>query len=366
MCWVVKGDGQPWYYHEHTKADMNESPSTSISTSAIIKTILLLLLVWALFYLRELVLIMLTSIVIASAIEPGVGRFMRYRIPRVFSVLSVYLISGAVFAGLFYAFAPILLEEFSTLLVQLPEHLGSLDIPGTSLSSQTIIEELSVSEILRGLQASLSSTSAGLLQTASAIFGGLLSFILVIVFSFYFAVQETGADDFLRIVTPLKYQERILNLWKRSQIKIGRWMQGQLALALIIGILVYLGLTILSVPYALLLAILAAVFELVPVFGPVLAAIPATAIALTSGGVTLMLLTIGYFVIIQQFENHLLYPMVVTKVVGVPPLLIILALLIGAKLAGILGIILSVPAAVIVQELVFEIGEERKKPVSRM
>ena len=344
---------------------MNGS-SISISTFTIIKVILLILLVWALFYLKEIVLIVLTSIVLASAIEPAVAWFMRYRIPRVFSVLLVYVITGAVFASLFYAFAPVFLEEFSTLLVQLPGYLGALDLPGTSLSSQTLISQLSVSELLQGLQVSLTNTSAGLIQTASAIFGGLVGFILVIVFSFYFAVQETGVDDFLRIVTPLKYQERIQLLWKRSQRKIGLWMQGQLALALIIGVLVYLGLTILGVPYALLLALLAAVFELIPVFGPILSAIPAAAIALTSGGPTLMLLVIGLFVIIQQFENHLIYPLVVTKVVGVPPLLVILALLVGAKLAGFLGVILSVPAAAVIQELVYELEQERRRFAERL
>lgn len=344
---------------------MHETPTISISTSTIVKTILLILLVWALFFLQEIVLIVLTSIVIASAVEPAVAWFVRYRIPRVFSVLFVYLATGAVLAGLFYAFAPIFLEEFSQLLTALPEYLGALEVAGTPLTTQTLLAELSVSEILQGLQVSLSSTSAGLLQTASAVFGGLLGFILVVVFSFYFAVQETGVDDFLKIITPVQYQERILRLWRRSQIKIGLWMQGQLALALIIGVLVYLGLTILQVPYALLLALVAALFELIPVFGPILSAIPAAGIALTHGGVTLMLLVIGLFVIIQQFENHLIYPLVVTKVVGVPPLLVILALLVGAKLAGFLGIILSVPAAAVIQELVHEIQEQRARLASQ-
>jgi predicted PurR-regulated permease PerM len=119
-------------------------------------------------------------------------------------------------------------------------------------------------------------------------------------------------------------------------------------------------LTILDVRYALLLAILAAVFELIPVFGPILSAIPAVGIAFVDGGTTLALIVVGAFVIIQQFENHLLYPLVVTKVVGVPPLLIILALIVGATLAGFLGIILSVPAAAIVHELVRDIEKDRK------
>ena len=136
-------------------------------------------------------------------------------------------------------------------------------------------------------------------------------------------------------------------------------MQGQLILGVIIGVLVYLGLTILGVKYALLLAVLAALFELIPLFGPILSAIPAVLIALTSGGLTLALFVVGLYLIIQQFENHLIYPLVVTKVVGVPPLLVILALIIGAQLAGFLGVILAVPAATVVQELVKDIQKNR-------
>jgi len=189
----------------------------------------------------------------------------------------------------------------------------------------------------------------------------LLSFILIIVFSFYFAVQEYGIANFLKIVTPIEHEKYIIDLWKRSQLKIGRWMQGQILLALFIGILVYLGLMILGVKYALLLAILAAVTELIPLFGPILAAIPAILIGFLDGGTTLGLMVLGLYVIIQQFENHLIYPLVVKKVVGVPPLMVIIALLIGAQLAGFLGIIIAVPVAAALMEFVNDIEKDKKK-----
>lgn len=138
-------------------------------------------------------------------------------------------------------------------------------------------------------------------------------------------------------------------------------MQGQLLLALIIGVLVYLGLTILGVKYALLLAILAAFAELVPVVGPVLAAIPAIAIAFTDGGTSLGFMVVAFYIIIQQFENHLMYPLVVNKVVGVPPLLVILGLIIGAKLFGFLGILLSVPVAAALMEFVKDVEKNKNK-----
>jgi len=179
-------------------------------------------------------------------------------------------------------------------------------------------------------------------------------------YSFYFAINEKGIEEFLRILTPKEKEEYIVGLWKRSQAKIGLWMQGQLLLGVLIGVLVYLVLAVLGVPYALPLGVIAGLFELIPVFGPILSAVPGIALAFTTGGFTLALMVLGAYVIIQQLENNLIYPLVVTKVVGVPPVLVILALLIGAKLAGILGILLSVPLAAVLQEVFDDWGKFKK------
>jgi predicted PurR-regulated permease PerM len=160
-------------------------------------------------------------------------------------------------------------------------------------------------------------------------------------------------------MVPKSHQEYILGLWRRSQHKIGLWMQGQLLLALIMGVLVYLGLTVLNVPDALVLATVAGCFEIIPVFGPTLSAVPAVAVAFATGGLPLGVATIILFVIVQQFENYLIYPLVVTRVVGVPPLLVILALIVGGEFAGFLGIILSVPIAATIQEFVRDIEHNR-------
>lgn len=339
----------------------------NITTSTIIRSILLLLLIAALFYLKELVLVVLTAVVIASAIEPATKWFVKYRFPRVIAVLIVYLVFFGLIIGLFYFFLPPVLNEAINFLAVLPEYLARFDSASplqesALLGAQSVVNDFSITQIVNELRTVFSNVSGSFLATITAIFGGVLSFVLIIVFSFYFAVQETGIDDFLRVITPIEYQKSVISLWKRSQFKIGLWMQGQLILAVIVGMLVYLGLTILGVKYALLLAVVAALFEVIPVFGPILSAIPATIIGFVDGGVTIGLLVIGLYVIIQQFENHLIYPLVVTKVVGVPPLLVILALIVGAKLAGFLGIILSVPVAAVIQELVSDL--ERRKALA--
>ncbi len=340
--------------------------SISITFGTIIKTVLLLVAVWLLYYLRGFVLVVITAIVIASAIEPGVTALIRRKLPRLLSVIAIYLSLFAVFFLIFYFFLPTILEELTAFLSALPTYLDAFTRAGAFDGYSRFLGAVTPStvsgvDIIQSVRDALNVNGvfSSAFETASNVFGGVFYFILIIVFSFYFAVLETGVDDFLRIVSPVKYQKYILDLWRRSQHKIGLWMQGQLILAVIIGVLVFLGLTILGVKHALLLAILAAVFEIIPVFGPILAAVPAVIIGFVDGGASLGFLTVALYVIVQQFENHLIYPLVVTRVVGVPPLLVILALIVGAKLAGFLGILLSVPAAGAIQEFVKDIESRR-------
>lgn len=331
----------------------------SITTGTVIKAVVVLAAAWALFILRDIVLDVMVAVVIASAIEPAVVRFMKYRIPRVLAVILIYLLMFGVFFGLFYFFLPSVLEDFGTFVAGLPSYLDAFTRTGAFDTYANIIgvpanSILPVNDVMASIRSALdiSSLFGNAFGAMSAIFGGFLSFILVMVFSFYFAVLGTGVDDFIRVVVPKKQQPYLLDLWRRSQKKIGLWMQGQLILALVIGVLIYLSLSIfVHLRYALMLAIIAAVFEIIPVFGPTLAAVPAVMIAFVDGGVGTGLATIIIYVIAQQLENHLIYPNVVTRVVGVPPLLVILALIAGAELAGFMGIILSVPIAAVVQEL---------------
>lgn len=343
------------------------SISITISPGSIITALLFVIGIALVFYLRDLMLIVLTAIVLASAIEPAVQFFMRHKISRILSVLLVYVLFVFFVAGFGFAFLPPVLDEAAAFLGNLPSTLQTLELSsGIGNLPGGIAENISPGQLAESLRTTFASFTGGLFTTVSAFFGGIVSLGLIIIFSFYFAVQETGIDDFLRLVVPVKHQEYALSLWKRSQDKIGKWMQGQLLLAVLVGVLLYLGLVILGVPYALLLAVLAAIFELIPVFGQFLAAIPAIAIAFTDGGATGALLVVGLYLIVQQFESNLIYPLVVKKVVGVPPILVILAILIGGSLAGFLGVLLSVPIAAALQEFINDIQKSKDRERARL
>ncbi len=347
--------------------DDSKNISINITTGAMVKMLLLLLLFYVLYLLLDLVLVVLTAVVIASSVEPATKWFARYKIPRVPAVIFVYAIVAALFIGVFYFFMPPLLDEASTLASTLPQYLESVSVTdkltGENLSgAQKIVgglsNTISLKELILQAKNTITGFSGGALEAITRIFGGAFSFLIIVVISFYLSVQKDGISSFLKLITPIKQQDYIVDLWRRSQIKIGRWFQGQMLLGLIIGVLVYLGLTILQVPYAFLLAILAAIFEIIPIFGPILAAIPAIAMGFTISA-TVGAMTVALYLIIQQFENHLIYPLVVRKVIGVPPILVILALIIGWNLAGFLGVLLSVPIAAVLIEFTNDIAKEK-------
>lgn len=359
----------------------------SISAGTIIKTLVIVIVTFLLYKMLDLVLVVLTAVIIASAFEPLIKWFGKYRIKRVFAVIISYITVLAIFAGLIYSFIPSLLDEASSLLGSAPKYLDTLTLwnplndaqlyntskiagnlsDGLSGGKQ-LVEDLTgggsvdtsvLSNVFNQFKEVTSGFSGGFVKVISGVFGGVLSFILIVVLSFYLTVQEGGVEKFLRLVTPMKQEKYILDLWRRSQLKIGYYMQGQLLLGVLVGILVYLGLVILGVKNALLLAVLAATLEIIPLFGPIVAAVPAVLSALTDSGVTLGLITTGLYIIIHQFENHLLYPLVVNKVTGVSPILVILSILVGYKLAGFLGIILSVPITSIIVEYLDDVQNDK-------
>jgi predicted PurR-regulated permease PerM len=340
----------------HKPKDPSLAPGISVSTGTMVRAVLVLIGFYFLYFVRDVVLVMLTAIVIASAVEPGTRWFVERRIPRVVAVLSIYLGVIASIALVFYFLLIPLVRETAVFLQSLPEYSEAVrQANATAPLGTGIIEGISAGFSLPALIASmnawLATFSTGFFGAIDVVFGGVLSFLLIFVISFYLAVQEDGVGAFLKIVAPITHERYVIDLWNRSKKKIGLWMQGQLLLAVIVAVLAYLGLLLLGVENALLLAFLAGAFELIPLFGSFLAAIPAVLVAFADGGATTALLVAGLFVIINQFEGQLIYPLVVKKVVGVPPIISIVALVVGGKLAGFVGVLIAVPVAAVLMEL---------------
>lgn len=340
---------------------MPNRTSFDITYTSLIRVAIVLTIFVALFEVGKVILALLFAVVVASAIEPGVRWLKRYRVPRILAVLLIYLVAIGILAGTLSLIVPVVVDEFSAFLDSFPRYQRVLlqelrsfqNLPFYSLFSDN------AEDIILNPPFDLRSSGAGALDFLFSIFGGIFSGVILIVVSFYLACQENGIERFLRLITPLRHEEYIIDLWTRSQVKMGYWLRGQILLGLIMGVFVYIALTLLGVRYAAILALLAAIFEIIPTVGPILAAVPAVFLGFLSSPLLGLIVGVVYF-ILQQTENHLLVPLVLQRSIGLNPLAVIIALLIGAQLGGILGLFLSVPLASIVVELVTDIDKRKR------
>ncbi len=329
-------------------------PKTTIeiSTSTIFRIVFIALVLIFLYAIRDILVLIFFALIIASAVDLPARRLDKLKIPRLVSVLLIYLVFIGVLIGLLVVFIPSLAREMKDFSAEFPRYADELyqkfqRLQDGSLKYQKAITE--IQRLLGGMGDKLREWASNIFSTTLSIFGGLFSVIIVIVISFYLAVQKNGIQHLLKGVTPKEHEPYVLDLWARAQKKMGHWLQGQLFLAIVVGVLVYIGLSLLNIRFALLLAIIAGIFELVPYIGPVLAGVPAVILALFQAPILALWVLILYFVV-QQLENYLLVPLVMKKVVGLNPVVVIIALLVGGKLLGILGILLAVPAAAVLAE----------------
>lgn len=305
---------------------------------------------------KQIILLILTSVVLASFIERPTTWLENHKIPRIVSVLFFYLIGFAIFGSILYVFVPLFFDELGSLVTLIPADSQAAVVIDFVKNGGFSLGVDGARQALPSLGGDIST--GGLFQAISTFFGGVLNFVLVLVISFYLAIQKNGISHFLRLVTPIQYEGRVISIWKRTQAKIGDWFKGQLFVALIQFMLTFVVLTLIGMPYALSLALLSGILGIIP-YGIVLATIPAVAVGYLFGGVKMGIIVMVLYFIFQQLENYIWQPVIIRRTTGVPSLMVLLSLIIGAKLAGVLGLILGMPVAVLLIELMRSY-EERK------
>ena len=331
----------------------------SITTGSMVRAVLIGLGVFLIWLLRDLILVVLTSIVIASFVESSLPWFKKLKIGRVSAVVMLYVVSLSSLVALFYLFAPLLITEIYNFAVFISDYAPGVDFlnyfnnevfSGAKDIVANLSDDFSLNTLFNASNAFISNLSGGFFTTLSVAFGSIFNVILIAIISFYLSIQEKGIENFLRIIVPISNEDYVVDLWERSRRKIALWMRGQMLIGFLVAVLIYLSLSILGIQYALLLAIIAGLMELVP-YGILIAIIPALSFSYLSGGISSALLVTGVYVIVHQFEVFLFTPLIINRVVGLSPLVVILSVLIGFELAGFWGLVLSIPVAVILMEL---------------
>lgn len=318
---------------------------TEISWTTLWRLLAIVVFVAALYFMKDAVAIVLVALVISTALHPLVDFLERLRIPRILGTILIFLAVFVILAFIVYALLPVVILELNSLITDLSEltnRFFGLRAPADLVNLLT--------PNLNNLTNLLLAGSVPFLEILGRLLGGVTFVIAVLVLSFYLTVSREGVERFLRAVFPTAMEERVLKLYDRTKSKIGRWFQAQIVLSVVIGAVIFIGLRLLGVEQALVLGVIAGLFELVPIAGPIFAGALAIVVAATQS-LTLAFWVLIFFVVIQQLEGNLLVPMVMKKAIGVHPVIILVALLGGAEIAGVVGMLLAVPVAVFLQEM---------------
>jgi len=310
-------------------------------------------------FARDAIIILLLAIIISSALDSPVDAFSRrLKIPRI-AATAVIFITGILIVILVLSFIlPVAIIELLALIEQFTEAETDVLFQGFAPIVNIFTKDFSFENIGQITNVLFSGT-VSVVQTISSIVGGVVSVISILIISFYLTLSQDGVGNFLRAILPEKVEDAVLRTYYRSKQKIGRWFQAQILLSLTIGILVSLGLWLLGVPYALAIGLLSAVFEIMPVVGPLFSGAIGTLIALTDS-LSLGLYALLFFVVVQQLENHLIVPLFMKKAVNIHPVAAIFSIMVGFQLFGIIGMIIAVPVAVVLQDVIEQRMENKQ------
>ncbi len=339
-----------------------ERVQLEIASSTIIKVVLLILLFVFLYILKDVVVIFLFALVIASGISPFANWLDERGFPRVVGVLALYMIVLGLAVFVLSLVVPYISDDINRLIGVLPKVVEqvSSSLETAQNSSLQYLDFLGeIQNILSSFSSYLQQASQSVVGLIISVFGGLFSFVAILIISFYLSVTRKGVESFLGSVVPEKYEDYVISLWKRTEIKVGKWIQGQMLLGLIVGLAVYVGLSLMHVKFALLLALLMMVLELVPMVGPVVSAIPAVILAFLQSPV-LGFWVLVLYIVVQQLENHILVPIILGRTLNLNPVVILIALLVGQTLAGIPGMILAVPISTIIVEMLDDVARQKE------
>ena len=328
---------------------------------------------WFAWTVRAVLVLILLAIVLATGLSPIVDALAgvhppraRLRMSRGVATLLIYLVLLLGLSLLIVGFVPALVDQTESLIVTLPVYYEQLLEAARGLGQTypflgNLDQQLSAGlNDIAGNVSAIFSRAGSVLKVIGTVLSGLLSGVFLLVLTYYLIQEGRRVRGWLIAVLPRENRELASTVAERAQGRIGSWLIGQVALSLIIGSLTFIGLTIIGVPYSVLLAAIAAIGEVIPIVGPIFAAVPAVAIALFISPVK-GLLTLGLAILIQQLENNLIVPQVMRRAVSLSPVVVLAAIMVGSEALGVVGAFLALPVAATISIIVDELLAQRDR-----
>ncbi|OGM21009.1 hypothetical protein A2955_02500 [Candidatus Woesebacteria bacterium RIFCSPLOWO2_01_FULL_37_19] len=302
-----------------------------ISHRTIIFAVFFVLFLWLLYVIRDTILQFFVALLIMAILNPLVTKLSKYKIPRSLSILLVYVLLVGLMSFVVATVIPPLIEQTTLFINNFPSFLDNLGV--SSLISEQVIQQLLVQ---------IGSLPAQAAKITLSLFSNVINIVTILVFAFYLLASRSKLDDQLVVFLGETKNNQINRVIDLLEKRLGSWAIGQMSLMFVVGLSNYIGLRLLGIPFALPLAILAGILEIVPFLGPIIASVPAVVIGFGLSPF-LGLATAALAFLIQQLENYVFVPKIMQKSTGINPIITLLSLAIGFKLAGVVGLLISVP-----------------------
>ena len=308
-----------------------------ISHKTIIFTVALLIALWALVQIRDILFLVFIAFILMAALRPLVEGLAKLHIPRILSVLVIYTVVFGVFGVSLAGTIPTLIAQSTNFIRDLPIFIERV-LPYWNIDARSLAQQIA-------------PISENIVRLTVGLFSNIFTTLTVLVFAFYFLLERRHVEAMLAEMMGDGAAAQVLEILRKIESRLGAWVRGQLILMVIVGILVYIGLTLLKVEFVLPLAIIAGILEIVPTIGPIISAVPAVFVALATSPF-LALSVVALYFIVQQLENNLMVPIVLSKSTGLSPIITIFSLMLGVRFLGITGAILAVPIVLVLQVVI--------------
>ena len=342
---------------------MSQEQILDISWGSVIKIFIAIFALYFIYLTREIFLWFLFALAISVILATAVNFFKKIKIPNVIAVVLVYFSIFGILGILIYLTAPIFGSELKQLAQNLPNYFTQLS---PFLQQMGIDTAQTFNNSTQILMNGLAQSSKGILSAIAAFFGGIYSTAFILTIAFFLSLGGDATEKFLTLILPKKYEENIINIFQRSQLKVSRWFGARILACVFVAIASFIVFYIFGIQYAFILALISGALNFVPYIGPwITTFVLILFIAVSTGSWMTVLYVIIAITIVQEIENKLLTPLLMKKLVDVPPVLVIISLLVGAQVFGFLGTIFAVPVFGIIYEFVKEFLEKRREETSQ-
>jgi predicted PurR-regulated permease PerM len=327
-----------------------------ISWGTIFKVFLAVILFYIIYQIKSILVWFVFALIISILFEPVINFLKKLRIPRGLAVCFIYVAFFGLLILIVYFTVPLFFDEIKQFAQILPQSFEKIPASLRGLNITALSDIESFINTLGGLLNKITANMANILFT---FFGGIFATIFILSLSIYLSLEEKGVERTLVLFFPKKYEANVISIWERCQTKVSSWFLTRILACLFVGLASFISFLIFSTPYPFSLAVIAGVFNFIPVVGPILTAILLFLI-IALDNVSKAVFVVIVFVLIQEVENHIFTPLISKKLMELPPVLVLLSLSIGGILWGLLGAILAIPLAGIVYEFLKEFLEKRK------